>query len=114
MALAHAGGGIQFAAHEDATVPRTSSKRKTGEVAVIEPGGDGGSRLLASQGARNIRTLSAKYIADLQEDWEQHGKEALEVYRLNSQIGMSRTTPCSRVSFGLRLTLSIHSPSQRR
>ena len=94
MALAHAGGGIQFAAHEDATVP-TSSKRKTGEVAVIEPGGDGGSRLLASQGARNIRTLSAKYIADLQEDWEQHRMEALEVYRFQKfPDGTSTTTSC--------------------
>ena len=40
----------------------------------------GYSRLLALQGARNIRT-SAKYIADLQEDWEEHGKEALQGYR---------------------------------
>jgi hypothetical protein len=31
-------------------------------------------------GARNIRTLSARYIADLQEDWELHGKEALATY----------------------------------
>ena len=30
---------------------------------------------------RNIRTLSARYIADLQEDWELHGKEALAIYR---------------------------------
>jgi hypothetical protein len=32
-------------------------------------------------GGRNIRTLSAKYIADLQEDWEKHGKAALAEYR---------------------------------
>jgi hypothetical protein len=31
-------------------------------------------------GARNIRTLSARYIADLQEDWEIHGKKALAIY----------------------------------
>ena len=37
--------------------------------------------MLELQGARNIRTLSAKYIADLQEDWEKHGKAALAEYR---------------------------------
>jgi hypothetical protein len=37
--------------------------------------------LVPLPGARNIRTLSARYIADLQEDWELHGKEALATYR---------------------------------
>jgi hypothetical protein len=37
--------------------------------------------LVPLPGARNIRTLSARYIADLQEDWELHGKEALAIYR---------------------------------
>ena len=60
---------------------KTKVKRKNGEVAVIENGGAGGSSLLELQGARNIRTLSAKYIADLQEDWEKHGKAALAEYR---------------------------------
>src|SRR3984893_19206039 len=67
--------------HQGATVAKTKVKRKNGEVAVIENGGAGGSSLLELQGARNIRTLSAKYIADLQEDWEKHGKAALAEYR---------------------------------
>jgi hypothetical protein len=37
--------------------------------------------LVPLPGARNIRTLSARYIADLQEDWEIHGKKALAIYR---------------------------------
>ena len=60
---------------------KTKVKRKNGEVAVIENGGAGGSSLLELQRARNIRALSAKYIADLQEDWEKHGKAALAEYR---------------------------------
>src|SRR3984893_9926023 len=67
--------------HQGATVAKTKVKRKNGEVAVIENGGAGGSSLLELHGARNIRTLSAKYIADLQEDWEKHGKVALAKYR---------------------------------
>jgi hypothetical protein len=47
------------------------------EVAVM---GGGPNRLVPLPGARNIRTISAKYIADLQEDWEKHGKEALAIY----------------------------------
>jgi hypothetical protein len=31
-------------------------------------------------GARNIRTLSARYIADLQDHWEKHGIGALDEY----------------------------------
>jgi hypothetical protein len=54
-----------------------TAKRKD-EVAIM---GGGPNRLVALPGARNIRTLSARYIADLQEDWEQHGKEALAIYR---------------------------------
>jgi hypothetical protein len=33
-------------------------------------------------GGRTIRTLSAKYIADLQDHWEKHGIEALDEYRM--------------------------------
>jgi hypothetical protein len=33
------------------------------------------------RGEPTIRTLSARYIADLQDDWEEHGKEALKEYR---------------------------------
>jgi hypothetical protein len=38
-------------------------------------------RILFLRGARTIRTLSARYIADLQDHWEIHGKEALDEYR---------------------------------
>jgi hypothetical protein len=54
-----------------------TAKRKD-EVAIM---GGGPNRLVALPGAHNIRTLSARYIADLQEDWEQHGKEVLAIYR---------------------------------
>ena len=32
-------------------------------------------------GARNIRTLSARFIADMQTHWEKHGMEALDEVR---------------------------------
>jgi hypothetical protein len=35
----------------------------------------------ALKGASNIRTLSARYIADLQDHWEKHGRAALDEYR---------------------------------
>jgi hypothetical protein len=54
-----------------------TGKRKD-EVAIV---GGGPNRLVPLPGARNIRTLSARYIADLQEDWEIHGKKALAIYR---------------------------------
>jgi hypothetical protein len=41
-------------------------------------GGAGGANPLVLRGARTIRTLSARYIADLQDHWEIHGKEALD------------------------------------
>ena len=54
-----------------------AAKRKD-EVAVI---GGGPYRLEPLPGARNIRTLSARYIADLQDHWERHGMKALDEYR---------------------------------
>ena len=52
--------------------------KREDEVAIM---GGGPNRLVPLPGARNIRTLSTRYIADLQEDWELHGKEALAIYR---------------------------------
>jgi hypothetical protein len=54
-----------------------TAKRKD-EVAIV---GGGPYRLEPPPGARNIRTLSARYIADLQDHWEKHGKGALDEYR---------------------------------
>ena len=54
-----------------------TAKRKD-EVAVM---GGGPYRLEPLPGARNIRTLSARYIADLQDHWERHGMKALDEYR---------------------------------
>jgi hypothetical protein len=54
-----------------------TAKRKD-EVAVM---GDGQYRLVPLPGARNIRTLSARFIADMQEHWEKHGMEALDEVR---------------------------------
>src|ERR1700731_5245617 len=51
-----------------------TAKRKD-EVAVM---GGGPYPLVPLPGARNIRTLSARFIADMQEHWEKHGMEALD------------------------------------
>ena len=42
------------------------------EVAIM---GGGPNPLVPLPGARNIRTLSARYIADLQEDWVSHYRD---------------------------------------
>jgi cell division septum initiation protein DivIVA len=57
--------------------PKTA-KRKD-EVAIGMGGGP--YPLVPLPGARNIRTLSAQYIADLQDHWERHGMKALDEYR---------------------------------
>ena len=36
---------------------------------------------LVLRGARNVRTLSAAFIADLQEDWEKYGTQILQLMR---------------------------------
>src|SRR3984893_17009020 len=51
-----------------------TAKRKD-EVAIM---GGGPYPLVPLPGARNIRTLSARFIADMQEHWEKHGMEALD------------------------------------
>jgi hypothetical protein len=56
-------------------------KRSGRKEVAISAGGAGGANALLLRGARTIRTLSARYIADLQDDWEEHGKEALKEYR---------------------------------
>ena len=53
-----------------------------------------------------LRGFGRRYIADLQEDWEQHGMAALKEYRekfvrsrntaRSSSIGMWKITPCWR------------------
>ena len=52
-------------------------KRKD-EVAVM---GGGPYPLVPLPGARNIRTLSARFIADMQTHWEKHGMSALDEVR---------------------------------
>jgi len=54
------------------------TKRKD-EVAIGMGGGP--YPLVPLPGARNIRTLSARFIADLQEHWEKHGMSALDEVR---------------------------------
>ena len=56
-------------------------KRSGRKEVAISAGGAGGANPLLLRGARNIRTLTARYIADLQDHWEIHGKEALDEYR---------------------------------
>jgi len=57
------------------------AKRSGRKEVAISAGGAGGASPLVLRGARTIRTLSARYIADLQDHWEIHGKEALDEYR---------------------------------
>ena len=54
-----------------------TAKRKD-EVAVM---GGGPYPLVPLLGARNIRTLSARFIADMQTHWEKHGMSALDEVR---------------------------------
>ena len=56
-------------------MPKPRSLKKDAEIAVI-PGNP-----LVLRGARNVRTLSAAFIADLQEDWEKYGTQILELMR---------------------------------
>jgi len=56
-------------------MPKSRSLKKDAEIAVI-PGSP-----LVFRGARNVRTLSAAFIADLQEDWEKYGTQILELMR---------------------------------
>jgi hypothetical protein len=56
-------------------------KRSGRKEVAISAGGAGGANPLLLRGARTIRTLSARYIADLQDHWEIHGREALDEYR---------------------------------
>ena len=55
-----------------------TAKRKD-EVAIGMGGGP--YPLVPLPGARNIRTLSARFIADMQEHWEKHGMVALDEVR---------------------------------
>ena len=56
-------------------MPKPRSLKKDAEIAVI-PGNP-----LVLRGARNVRTLSAAFIADLQEHWEKYGTQILELMR---------------------------------
>ena len=55
-----------------------TAKRKD-EVAIGMGGGP--YPLVPLPGARNIRTLSARFIADMQTHWEKHGMSALDEVR---------------------------------
>ena len=48
------------------------------EVAIMA---GGSNRLVPLPSARNIRTLSARFIADMQTHWEKHGMAALDEVR---------------------------------
>ncbi len=56
-------------------MPSAVKAKKDAEIAII-PGNP-----LVLRGARNVRTLSAAFLADLQEDWEKHGKDIFPVMR---------------------------------
>jgi hypothetical protein len=49
------------------------AKRSGRKEVAISAGGAGGASTLVLRGARTIRTLSARYIADLQDHREIHG-----------------------------------------
>ena len=54
------------------------------------------TRLVPLPGARNIRTLSARFIADMQTHWEKNGMSALDAGAPKVSIGMLRTTHADR------------------
>ena len=57
--------------------PKTA--KRNDEVAIGMGGGP--YSLVPLPGARNIRTLSARFIADMQTHWEKHGMSALDEVR---------------------------------
>jgi hypothetical protein len=58
-------------------MPRKATKRKNvAELAVLN-GGHGNPLLL--NGARTVRTLSARFMADMQAHWEINGMKALDI-----------------------------------
>ncbi len=68
---------IQLLPDPKSMAKANTAKRKD-EVALM---GGGPHRLVPLPGARNIRTLSARVIADMQTHWEKHGMEALDEVR---------------------------------
>jgi hypothetical protein len=54
--------------------PRNNTKRKA-ELAIVD--GPRGPVLL--NGAHNVRTLSARFMADMQTHWEKNGMQALDI-----------------------------------
>jgi hypothetical protein len=53
--------------------PKAVKAKKDAEIAII-PGNP-----LALRGAKNIRTLTAAFIADLQDKWEKHGVQVIDI-----------------------------------
>jgi hypothetical protein len=49
------------------------------EPEVFLPAGPGPINPLIYRGAKNIRTLTAAFIADLQDKWEKHGAQVLDI-----------------------------------
>ena len=68
-----ASGCYQIKEH---TMAKTANGKD--EAAIM---GGGPNRLVPLPGARNIRTLSARFIADMQAHWEKHGMSALDEVR---------------------------------
>ena len=58
---------------------KAKTSNRNDEVAIGMGGGP--YPLVPLPGARNIRTLSAHFIADLQEHWEKNGMSALDEVR---------------------------------
>ena len=58
---------------------KAKTAKRNDEVAISMGGGP--YPLVPLPGARNIRTLSARFIADLQEHWEKNGMSALDEVR---------------------------------
>ena len=72
-----------------------TAKRKD-EVAIGKGGGP--YPLVPLPGARNIRTLSARFIADMQTHWEKHGMEALDEVREKFPEQIRRRQLCHAVT----------------
>src|SRR5271167_908148 len=59
-------------------MPKGVYERKRSSEIAVKQGPNG---LLALRGTRNVRTISAAFIADWEEDWREHGKQVLAIVR---------------------------------
>jgi hypothetical protein len=74
-------GGAPFKLHSSRSFSKRRKKKDDAVVAVL-PRKFGKPHLVRQydEGSYNLKTLSARYLTDLQEHWMVHGKDALDRY----------------------------------